>query len=354
MSALGAPQLRRAFGALGGREARAVKGCARRCKRQFVGAIAGAVILGAIICSANFSAILLHASAVGGSVHTYSGENNMKITNSLSTVASTSAATLALAATFTCESANAQQAVQWRVEDGGNGHWYVAELLSQTGISWSAARSIAIARGADLLTFENAAERTWTWEHVISNASVWVGPVGPWLGGYQLPGSAEPSGGWVWVDGSDYDIAQLWSPDQPDNATYCGGDNTHLHYWGAIDGVGDTMDAPCLLGCGNLCFRYAAIEWSADCNSDGIVDYGQILSGQLTDTNTNGVPDICEVDPCPGDVIENGIVDSVDLAAMLGAWGTDGGVYPRADINHDGIVASSDLGTLLAAWGPCQ
>jgi len=40
---------------------------------------------------------------------------------------------------------------------------------------------------------------------------------------------------------------------------------------------------------------YGAIfEWSADCNVDGIVDFGQILRGELEDLNSNGVPDICE------------------------------------------------------------
>jgi hypothetical protein len=33
------------------------------------------------------------------------------------------------------------------------------------------------------------------------------------------------------------------------------------------------------------------IEYSADCNNDGIVDKGQILFGQLADTNNNGIPD---------------------------------------------------------------
>ena len=32
------------------------------------------------------------------------------------------------------------------------------------------------------------------------------------------------------------------------------------------------------------------IEWSM-CNGDGIVDYGQILDGTLTDADGNGVPD---------------------------------------------------------------
>jgi hypothetical protein len=37
--------------------------------------------------------------------------------------------------------------------------------------------------------------------------------------------------------------------------------------------------------------RAAVIEWSADCNNDGIVDKGQILSGELADANNNGIPD---------------------------------------------------------------
>jgi hypothetical protein len=39
------------------------------------------------------------------------------------------------------------------------------------------------------------------------------------------------------------------------------------------------------------------IEWSADCNADGLVDKGQILAGQLLDLDNNGIPDICET-PC--------------------------------------------------------
>jgi hypothetical protein len=38
----------------------------------------------------------------------------------------------------------------------------------------------------------------------------------------------------------------------------------------------------------------AIIEWSADCNNDGIVDYGQILAGAMVDADHNNVPDCCE------------------------------------------------------------
>lgn len=50
------------------------------------------------------------------------------------------------------------------------------------------------------------------------------------------------------------------------------------------------------------------------------------------------------------DVNGDGAIDSLDLALLLGAWGTGGSA---ADIDRDGIVGSSDLSLLLNAWGAC-
>jgi hypothetical protein len=101
----------------------------------------------------------------------------------------------------------------------------------------------------------------------------------------------------------------------------------------------------------------AVLEWSADCNSDGIVDYGQIRAGDLEDTNANNIPDCCETsascDICPADVDESGAVSGVDLAAVLNSWGPVGAKYPRADVNSDGVVDGADLAMVLSAWGPC-
>lgn len=36
------------------------------------------------------------------------------------------------------------------------------------------------------------------------------------------------------------------------------------------------------------------IEWSADCNGDGVVDYAQIRASELADRNGDGVPDVCQ------------------------------------------------------------
>ena len=55
---------------------------------------------------------------------------------------------------------------------------------------------------------------------------------------------------------------------------------------------------------------------------------------------------------CRPDVIVDGIVDGIDLAVVLQAWGTSGGVH-SADLDLDGIVGGSDLAAVLIGWGPC-
>jgi hypothetical protein len=85
-------------------------------------------------------------------------------------------------------------------------------------------------------------------------------------------------------------------------------------------------------------------KWSADCNADGIVDYGQILTGQLADSDANGVPDICER---PTDVNRDGVVNGGDLALILDNWGGTG----TGDVDGDGTVGGGDLTLVLNDWG---
>ena len=95
----------------------------------------------------------------------------------------------------------------------------------------------------------------------------------------------------------------------------------------------------------------------ADCNNDGIVDFGQILDGTFPDANGNGVPDCCDLGVscvlCFGDVSGNRTVDAVDLAALLAAWGTSGQGEFDTDVDNSGVVDGADLALLLSAWGPC-
>lgn len=54
---------------------------------------------------------------------------------------------------------------------------------------------------------------------------------------------------------------------------------------------------------------------------------------------------------CDGDVTGDGEVGTLDLLALLGAWGDCVGC--PADLNGDDVVDTLDLLILLGAWGPC-
>jgi formylglycine-generating enzyme required for sulfatase activity len=222
---------------------------------------------------------------------------------------------------FAASTAQAQDAVQWRVEDGGNGHWY-AQISYGGGRTYTEAKLLCESRGGHLATIASAGE-----QQVICNVlTVLTG----WIG-------AERSKlGWGWCTGEPWTFGAICSPTP--NA-----DRIQLY---GCTCWNDTFD-------GDTLTDSAIIEWSADCNGDGIVDYGQILQGQLVDSDRNGVPDVCEVDPCPADITGNGLVNGADLGLVLAAWGSDGSEQPGADTNADGIVNGADLATVIGAFGPC-
>jgi len=53
---------------------------------------------------------------------------------------------------------------------------------------------------------------------------------------------------------------------------------------------------------------------------------------------------------CPGDLNTDGVVNLVDLAAVLSAWGSTIGA---ADTNTDGVVNLADIAFILSKWGRC-
>jgi hypothetical protein len=126
-----------------------------------------------------------------------------------------------------------------------------------------------------------------------------------WIGFYRDGGYGAP---WKWVTSEPFDFTP-WAVSQPCPCNFTCNCATEwagclikqTPQWGT--GFADGESPPC---CGG---PISVFEWDTDCNSDGIVDYGQILAGDVTDTNTNGIPDCCELGtPCldpDGDGISN-------------------------------------------------
>ena len=192
--------------------------------------------------------------------------------------------------------------VQWRAEDGGNGHWYQV-VLEPAGLAWSVAQERAVAAGGHLATITSQSEDELAFGLAGRIDAAWSGPysLGPWLGGSQQAGAAEPAEGWTWVTGEPWNYRPPSSWNSGSGLGSCGGnaDNggggaaeSSLHYMWRFPCWNDAKPTGDYFGDGRV--RSYIIEWSADCNTDGIVDYGQILRGELADTNANGVPDTCE------------------------------------------------------------
>ena len=238
--------------------------------------------------------------------------------------------TLALAAAMAARTlTHAEEAVQWRVEDGGNGHWYRAVYANpprspEAWFSWAASN------GGHVATVTSAGEQTVILS-VGNQAGQWTNPV--------LGGKRNSSNVFQWITGEPWDFTG-WAPGEPS----CTCERYLMLYQSGWNDTNTTARA------------WAIMEYSADCNSDGIVDYGQLLDGTFEDANANGVPDCCDAgvdcDPCLADLNDDGIVNGADISVLLGFWGLTGkGV--AGDIVPDGTVNGADLAAVLGSWGEC-
>jgi formylglycine-generating enzyme required for sulfatase activity len=238
---------------------------------------------------------------------------------------------------FAASTAQAQQAVQWRVEDGGNGHWY---SLETAGRPWQDQQRSALAHGGHLATLNSSSESAWVRTNLAHGGLLYFG----FCQDGADPAFSEPAGGWKWVTGEPVTWFD-WCPSEPNNLDVGSGPQnvvqTEGQPWGCVDDTHGLESFP------------AWIEWSADCNADGIVDYGQILDGSFADVNADGIPDVCQAPCVSADLNNDRSVDGADLGVLLSAWGPAGPESARADINGNGIVDGADLGVLLANWGAC-
>ena len=108
--------------------------------------------------------------------------------------------------------ASAQQSVQWRVQDGGNGHWYTVVTVPN-GITWTAAREAASSRGGYLATIRSAPEAEFVRALAESTDGAFgtgSSQLGPWIGGSRI-GTAP---GWRWMSGETWSFTN-WCSGQP-------------------------------------------------------------------------------------------------------------------------------------------
>ena len=88
--------------------------------------------------------------------------------------------------------AHAQDAVQWRVEDGGNGHWYMG-VSHGSVLIWNEARALSETTGGHLATPSTEVENKWLRSHVAGDQSLWSNSniIGPYFGGFRPAGRLE-------------------------------------------------------------------------------------------------------------------------------------------------------------------
>jgi len=87
----------------------------------------------------------------------------------------------------------------------------------------------------------------------------------------------------------------------------------------------------------------------ADCDADNRGDVCEIAAGAIDD-NADGVPDSCQ---CFGDITGNRLVDGIDIAILISAWGGGGSGEFDADLDQNGLVDGRDLAIVLSTWGAC-
>jgi len=119
--------------------------------------------------------------------------------------------------------------VYWDPLVGGNGHWY-EPIRANTGISWDNARIAAENRGGYLATLTTSTENAFVfnlvddplfWSVAYDIQGDYTFADGPLFGGYQPDGSAEPDGGWQWLNGEGLFAGtgtfQNWALGEPNN-----------------------------------------------------------------------------------------------------------------------------------------
>jgi hypothetical protein len=190
--------------------------------------------------------------------------------------------------------------VLWDPAVGGNGHFYQT-IYAPNGINWADANTAAIAAGGYLCTITSTAENNFVAALINKNHRLFYNAfsttVGPWIGGFQPPGSQEPDGGWSWVTGETWSFT-AWAPGEPNNngnedhvMFYESTVTTNVTHWN--DGNGNSLlngyviefnSVPTI---SNIRISEVEISWQSVSNTSYRIEYRSDLTSNSWVTLTN-------------------------------------------------------------------
>jgi hypothetical protein len=216
--------------------------------------------------------------------------------------------------------------------------------------TWDAAESEAIEAGGNLATVNDSEEDEWLLETFTS-------PELPslWNGLHQLPGSAEPGGGWVWSSDQPVTFTN-WGPGEPNddhswNEDACefraGGWNDvsrSADPWPGIIERSGPPPADCNGNGAGDDLEIVACEGQpscGDCNNNGVLDECDIAHGLSDDSDESGVPDECE----------RGVVFQDDFGAFCPTKWTH---YGGGGVDVDETLADSVFVHGARDWSPAS
>ena len=99
------------------------------------------------------------------------------------------------------------------------------------GISWDDAQAEAVLQGGYLATMASEEENEFVFS-LIDDPEYWSFTAyvcGPWIGGFQPPGTPEPAEGWEWISGEPFTYTNWYTGEPNDN---WGGGEDYLHFSG--------------------------------------------------------------------------------------------------------------------------
>jgi len=231
----------------------------------------------------------------------------------------------------------------WSAQEGGNGHWYMTiRDLDSDLVNWEDACRQCEDMGGHLVTITSRGEQRFL-AHTLGARQpnqIGKGTFG-WIG---ITTNEQGVSGWVTGEPWSFTSRQISTRRSSSASDHfiMSGRQGHTGRWDRRSEVARSWSSV-------TCWT---IEWSDDCNGDGLVDYGQILNGTLADEDGNGVPDCCDQNlqppPIQMDLNNDQCIDERDLKLTLRRFGHKG--WGRSDINNDGITDVDDVLLVLSKW----